>query len=93
LRLEITPGSYVIMSVVGGDTELGEQMARTYTTAPVYNHGPAGLARLMGGLDLIAPGITPARQWRAPAFIPGHRRGCAWAAVGRKPAPAQARQP
>ena len=86
-------GSFVIMSVVGGDAELGEQMARTYTTAPVYNHGPGGLARLMNGLGLIAPGITPARQWRAPVFIPGHRRGCAWAAVGRKPAPAQARQP
>ena len=75
-------GSYVIMSVVGGDAELGEQMARTYTAAPVYNHGPGGLARLMNDLDLIAPGITPARQWRAPAFIPGHRRGHAWAAVG-----------
>ena len=89
----IPAGSYIIMSVVGGDAELGEQMARTYTTAPVCNHGPGGLARLMNGLDLIAPGITPARHWRAPAFNPGHRRGHAWAAVGRKPAPAQARQP
>jgi len=26
----------VIMSVVGGDTELGEDIARTYTAAPVY---------------------------------------------------------
>ena len=85
-------GSYLIMSVVGGDTELGQDLARTYTAARVYNHGPGGLARLMNGLDLIAPGITEARQWRAPVFIPGHRRGCAWAAVGRKPAPAQARQ-
>ena len=45
----LPPGSYVIMSVVGGDTELGEQMARTYTAAPVCNHGPGGLARLMNG--------------------------------------------
>ena len=89
----LPPGSFVIMSVVGGDAELGEEMARTYTTAPVYNHGPGGLARLMNGLDLIAPGITPARQWRAPAFVPGHRRGQAWAAVGRTLAPAEAGRP
>ena len=82
------------MSVVGGDTELGEQMARTYTTAPVYNHGPGGLARLMRGLDITEPGIAEARQWRTSPFVPGHRRGQAWAAVGRKsPAPAGARQP
>ena len=81
-------GSYVIMSVVGGDADLGHDMAKIYTAAPVYNHGRGGLARFMTGLDLIAPGIVPARQWRAPMFVPGHRRGQAWAAVGRKPAPA-----
>ena len=84
----LPPGSYVIMSVVGGDTELGEELARTYTAAPVCNHGPGGLARLMGGLDLIEPGIVPAHQWRTPVFVPGLRRGLAWAAVGRKPGPA-----
>ena len=81
-------GSYVIMSVVGGDADLGHDMAKIYTAAPVYNHGHGGLARFMTGLDLIAPGIVPARQWRAPMFVPGHRPGQAWAAVGRKPAPA-----
>jgi hypothetical protein len=78
------------MSVVGGDAELGQDMARTYTAAPVYNHGQGGLARFMTGLDLIDPGIVPARQWRAPVFVPGQRRGQAWAAVGRKPATAAA---
>jgi hypothetical protein len=29
------------------------------------------LAPFMIGLDLIAPGILPARQWRAPVFVPG----------------------
>ena len=86
----LPPGSYVIMSVVGGDAELGEHMARTYTAAPVYNHGPGGLAHFLRDLDIIAPGITQARHWRAPVFVPGHRRGQAWAAVGRKP---PARQP
>ena len=91
----IPPGSYVIMSVVGGDAELGEDMARTYTAAPVYNHGSGGLARLMAGLELAEPGITEARHWRAPVFVPGRRRGHAWAAVGRKPPaqPAEAGQP
>jgi hypothetical protein len=86
LTANIPRGSFVIMSVVGGDTELGEDMTRAYTAAPVYNHGQGGLARLMAGLDLTDPGIVPARHWRAPGFTPGHRRGQAWAAVGRKPA-------
>ena len=91
----LPPGSHVIMSVAGGDTELGEDMARTYTAAPVYNHGSGGLAHFLRDLDIIDPGITEARQWRAPMFVPGRRRGHAWAAVGRKPPapPAEARQP
>ena len=89
----LPPGSFVIMSVVGGDAELGEQMARTYTTAPVYNHGPGGLARLLRDLDIAEPGITEARHWRAPLFVPGQRRGQAWAAVGRTPAPGEAGLP
>ncbi len=84
LIADIPPGSYVIMSVVGGDAELGEELTRTYTTARVYNHGPGGLAHFMEGLDLLEPGIVQARQWRAPVFTPGHRRGQGWAAVGRK---------
>ena len=76
------------MSVVGGDAELGKEMARTYTTAPVYNHGPGGLAHFLRDLDIEAPGIVPARPCRAPAFVPGRRRGQAWAAVGRT-SPAQ----
>ena len=56
-------GSYVIMSVVGGDAELGEDMARTYTAAPVYNHGPGGLARLLSG-----PGPHRPRHRRGPAM-------------------------
>ena len=91
----LPPGSYVIMSVVGGDIELGEDMTRTYTAAPVYNHGPGGLAHFLRDLDIIDPGITEARHWRAPVFAPGRRRGHAWAAVGRKPPapPAEAGQP
>ena len=91
----LLPGSYVIMSVVGGDAELGEDMARTYTAAPVYNHGPGSLVHFLRDLDIIDPGIVQARHWRAPVFMPGRRRGHAWAAVGRKPPapPAEAGQP
>jgi len=83
------------MSVAGGDTELGEDMTRTYATAPVYNHGPGSLAHFLRDLDITAPGITEARHWRAPVFAPGRRRGQAWAAVGRKPPapPAEAARP
>ena len=77
-------GSYVIISVVGGQAELGKELARTYTATPVYNHGPGGLARFMDGLELIEPGIVPAQRWPAPASARGDRRGQAWAAVGFK---------
>ena len=82
----IPAGSYFIMSVVGGDAELGEDLARAYTAAPVYNHGPGGLAHFMRDLDIVEPGIVQAGHWRAPMFVPGRRRGQAWVGVGRKAA-------
>ena len=74
-------GSYVIMSVVGGHAQLGKDLARTYTAAPVYNHGPGGLARFMDGLELIEPGIVPARRWPSSRLGP---RGPARPGVGRR---------
>ena len=82
----IPAGSYIVMSVVGGDAELGEDLARAYTAAPVYNHGPGGLAHVMRDLDIAEPGIVQAGHWRAPAFVPARRRGQAWVGVGRKAA-------
>jgi len=90
LTAALPAGSYVIMSVGGGDAQLGKDMARAYTAAPVYNHGRGGLARFMTGLDLTDPGIVPARQWPTPVRVAGRRRGHAWVAVGRKPAAAAA---
>ena len=91
----LPPGSYVIMSVVGGDAELGEDMTRTYTAAPVYNHGPAGLAHFLRDLDIIEP-----RHHRGPAMArPGVRaRPPPGPGLGRRrpytPAPpAEARRP
>ena len=50
--------------------------------------GPGGLAHFLRDLDITEPGIVEARQWRTSPLAPGHRRGQAWAAVGRKsPAP------
>ena len=58
------------MSVVGGDADLSHDMAKTYTAAPVYNHGQGGLAQFLTGLDLIDPGIVPARHWRTRCSCP-----------------------
>ncbi len=80
----IPAGSYVVMSVVGADAELGEDLARAYTTAPVYNHGPGGLAHFLRDLDILEPGIVQAGQWRGPRFVPSRRRGHAWVGVGQK---------
>jgi SAM-dependent methyltransferase len=80
----LPPGSYVIMSVVGGQPKLGQDLARAYTAAPVYNHGAAGVARFMDGLELTGPGIVPAHRWPAAAPARSTRRGQAWAAVACK---------
>ena len=77
-------GSYLIMSVVGGQAKLSKELASAYTTASVSNNGPAGLARFLDGLELVEPGIVPARHWPISASARGDRRGQAWAAVGRK---------
>jgi O-methyltransferase involved in polyketide biosynthesis len=78
-------GSYLVLSVVGGEPELGDDLADAYTAADVHNHGAAGLAEFTKGLDLVEPGIIEARRWRAPAGVLGGRRGDAWAVVARVP--------
>ncbi len=90
----IPDGSYLIVSVGHLDGGTGRQFTGQYDAGNLHHHTRADVAGFLDGLELITPGITEARAWHAPGFIPSHsRRGHIWAAVGRKPAPADAGRP
>jgi SAM-dependent methyltransferase len=80
----IAPGSYLIVSVVQADGDLAERGTAGYQPARLHHHGPDALAGFLAGLDLIAPGITQGRAWRAPSFIPNETGAHIWAAVAQK---------
>ena len=87
-------GSYLIVSVGHLDGRAGRQFTSQYDPADLHHHTRADVASFLADLDLIDPGITDARAWRAPRVIPSDsRRGHIWAAVARKPAPADAGRP
>ncbi len=70
------------------------QFTGHYDAGDLHHHSRADVAGFLHGLDLITPGITEARAWHAPRFIPSYsRRGHIWAAVARKPAPADPGRP
>lgn len=78
-------GSYVILSVGQLEGETGAQFTRAYRAGRTYHHTQDDVARFLSGLELVHPGITEARTWRAPAFKPEDlRHGHIWAGVGRK---------
>jgi hypothetical protein len=90
----VPDGSYLIISVGHLDGRAGRQFTSQYNPADLHHHTRADVASFLAGLDLIDPGITDARDWHAPRVIASDsRRGHIWAAVGRKPAPADAGRP
>jgi SAM-dependent methyltransferase len=83
----MAPGSVVILSSARWDDRaLWERVRDAYPLTVLINHTPDDLAAILGGLDLVPPGIAPAGAWRpgwadcpgtdAPAYILG--------AAGRK---------
>jgi hypothetical protein len=59
------PGSYVaVSSVFVGDESRVPQLQRSYTAAAIWSHSPAELESFFAGLDIVPPGVTPARRWR-----------------------------
>jgi hypothetical protein len=58
------------------DAGLWDQLSGAFTAAAVCNHTRAEVAGFLAGLDLVNPGLVPARNWRggwqdAPAAPPG----------------------
>jgi len=90
----IPAGSYLIISVGHLDGRAGRQFTSHYNAGDLHHHSRADVAGFLPGLDLITPGITDARAWHPPRVIASDsRRGHIWAAVARKPAPADAGRP
>ena len=82
----IAPGSYVIISVGTGQAEVAEPFSAAYTAAPLYIHLPDEVMVFFDGLELVPPGLVPARGWtggaRARKLAP---RATFLVGVGRKP--------
>jgi O-methyltransferase involved in polyketide biosynthesis len=81
----IAPGSYVIISVGTGQAEVAEPFSAAYTAAPLYIHSSGEVMAFFDGLELVPPGLVPARGWkggaRARKLVP---RATFLAGVGRK---------
>lgn len=83
----IAPGSYVIISVGTGQDEVAEPFSAAYTAAPLYIHTPEQVMTFFDGMELMSPGLVPARGWRgggpAPHLAP--QRPTFLSGVARKP--------
>jgi S-adenosyl methyltransferase len=77
----IAPGSYLIVSVGQLDDHTGHQFTAAYQAGQLHHHTREDIAGFLAGLELIKPGITEARAWRAPVLPTGQ------AAVARRPEP------
>jgi hypothetical protein len=88
-RAELCPGSHVVISTItstGQDEEKVQAITEAYqkSTAPAVLRTRSRIERLFGGLDLIAPGLVPAPEWR-PGVDVETTGGTSWvlAGVGR----------
>jgi S-adenosyl methyltransferase len=86
--LAIPAGSYLVISVgTGKDDALSDDFKATYSAAPLYFHSPSQILTFFGSLELVPPGLVPARGWEANAPLPElePRHGTFYAGVGHKP--------
>jgi hypothetical protein len=82
------PGSLFAVCVPHvGDQQAWEQVAAAYSLAVIRNYTVTGLSGLLGGLEIVSPGVAAAGRlspgWAdAPRPRPG--ASCVLAAIGRK---------
>jgi O-methyltransferase involved in polyketide biosynthesis len=84
----VAPGSYMIMSIGTGDPELGSDFAAAYKAANLRILSPEEFASFFDGLEVMPPGVVPARGWTAcgqPLAL-GRREATFLVGVGRKAA-------
>ena len=82
----VAPGSYVIISVGTGQDEAAGPFTAAYSPAPLYVHSPGEIMAFFDGLELVPPGLVPARAWSGSAVPPRvvARQAAFLAGVGRK---------
>jgi O-methyltransferase involved in polyketide biosynthesis len=83
----IAPGSYVIISVGTGRPEGAEPYRTAYTAARLFIHTPDQIASFFDGLEIVPPGLVPARGWQGdgPVLHLEQRQASFLAGVGHKP--------
>jgi hypothetical protein len=82
----VVPGSYLIMSIGTGDAELTSDFAAAYKAANLQIFTPEQFASLFAGLEVLPPGLVPARGWTASGgpLALGRREASFLVGVGRK---------
>ncbi len=90
LMAACAPGSFVVISHVGGDIDAAQQteMVRRLNQsvaekATLRDH--AGVTRLFDGLQLVEPGVVRVSDWRPNSDLEAARPTGLWGGVARKP--------
>jgi S-adenosyl methyltransferase len=90
LMATCVPGSFVVISHVGGDIDAAQQteMVRRLNQsvaekATLRDH--AGVTRLFDGLELVEPGVVRVSDWRPDSDLEAARPTGLWGGVARKP--------
>ena len=83
------PGSYVVISHVGGDIDAEQQteMVRRLNQAVAQKatmRDRTGVTRLFDGLELVAPGVVRVSDWRPDSDLEAARPTGLWGGVARK---------
>jgi hypothetical protein len=85
---ELAGGSYVIITVGGGEPAIGDQITKAYDAATIYNHTAGEVTSFFADLDPIPPGVCDARAWQPGWVTPApfyDRAGRVLAGVAVKP--------
>ncbi len=80
------PGSYVIISVGTGDPDLSSEFAVAYRAGNLHMFSPDEFASFFDGLEVVPPGLLPARGWTGGQAAPPllSRQASFLVGVGRK---------
>ena len=82
----IVPGSYAIISVGTGHADVAEPFSAAYTAARLYIHSIEEITAFFDGMELVPPGLVPARGWHGGGAVPKLApRPTFLAGVGHKP--------
>jgi S-adenosyl methyltransferase len=90
LTAACVPGSFVVISHVGGDIDAEQQteMVRRLNQSVAEKatmRDRAGVTRLFDGLELVEPGVVRVSGWRPDSDLEAARPTGLWGGVARKP--------